>query len=74
MIPGGFKELVREQTKEAVLGALSGLGDVIVELSYSIALLGGGLCIIFSTAGWDKGKRWTGILVVGYTLIKLLLG
>lgn len=70
----GIKEHVREQTKEAIFGAAGGLMDVIVESAYSIALIGGGLSILFYVAGWNKGKRITGILVLGYTLIKLLLG
>lgn len=70
----GLKETVRAQTREIMIEALKGLGDVIVDLSYSIALVGGGLTLILSIAGWEQGKRWTGILAVGYVLIKLLLG
>lgn len=70
----GLKEHSREAVKEIVIGALSGLKDVAVDLSYSIALVGGGLSIILYVGGWEKGKRWTSLLVVGYTLIKYLVG
>lgn len=69
-----IKEHIREQTREMVVEMLKGLGDVIVDLSYSIALVGGGLALILSVAGWDQGKKWAGILTVGYVIIKLLLG
>lgn len=76
MIPfdGGVKQYVRSQAKEMILGAFEGAGDVIVDCAYSIALIGGGLSILFHVVGWSKGKRVTGILVLGYTLIKYLLG
>lgn len=69
-----LKEQAQEATKEIALGILSGIKDVVVELAYSIALIGGGLSIVLHMAGWEKGKRWTGILTVSYALIKLLLG
>lgn len=53
----GLKEHSREAVKEIVLGALSGLKDVAVDLSYSIALVGGGLSIILYVVGF--GKRET---------------
>ncbi|KGE16246.1 hypothetical protein [Paenibacillus wynnii] len=69
-----IKEQSREATKEILIGAFVGLKDVVVDMSYSIALIGGGLSIVLYVAGWTKGKRWTSLLVVGYTLIKYLLG
>lgn len=76
MLPfdGGIKQHIRSQAREMILGVLEGVGDVIVDCAYSIALIGGGLSILFHLAGWEKGKRWTGILVLGYTLVKYLLG
>lgn len=69
-----IRKHARAQVKEVIMGSLAGIGDVVVDLAYSVALVGGGLSIILHVAGWGKGKRWTGILVVGYTLIKYLLG
>lgn len=70
----GLKEHSREAVKEIIFGAIAGLKDVVIDLSYSIALIGGGLSIVLYVSGWEKGKRWTSLLVVGYTLIKYLLG
>lgn len=67
---------VREHTRsvayDTVVGLFEGFGDLLVDLSYSIALIGGGLAIILHVAGWDKGARWAGMLTVGYVLIKYL--
>jgi hypothetical protein len=68
------REKSEEMTREIVLGILDALRDIVVDLSYSIALVGGGLCIIFKVAGWDDGYKWAGILSVAYVLIKFLLG
>lgn len=71
-------ESVQESTRslayDTAMGFLKGCADLLVDMSYSIALIGGGLCIIFQVAGWDKGYRWAGILTVAYVLIKFILG
>lgn len=64
----------RALTEDIALGILEGLRDIIVDLSYSIALIGGGLAIILHVAGFERGKRIAGILTVSYVLIKYLLG
>ncbi|MEF3309324.1 M23 family metallopeptidase [Paenibacillus sp. GYB004] len=64
----------RSFTYKVLLGFLEGVRDLVVDLSYSIALIGGGLAIILHVAGWEKGTRWAGILTVSYVLIKYLLG
>ena len=69
-----IREWSRHQATEAILGALDAVRDVIVELSFSIALVGSGLCLLFWVVGWRDGKRWTGILCLAYVIIKLLLG
>lgn len=70
----GIRDQARSKAYNFVLGVMEGLRDLVVDMSYTIALLGGGLCIIFHVAGWDKGMRWAGILTVAYVLIKYLLG
>lgn len=64
----------RDFIYDTVLGIFEGMRDLIVDLSYSIALIGAGLSVIFHIAGWKDGKRWAGILTVAYVLIKYLLG
>jgi hypothetical protein len=68
------KDKARDFIYDTAIGILEGLRDLIVDLSYSIALIGGGLAIILHIAGWEKGKNWAGILTVAYVLIKYLLG
>jgi hypothetical protein len=74
LMPDSVKESAKEQTMEIILGTLEALRDIVVELSGSIALVGGGLCILLYVAGWRDGLRWTGILSVANLLIKFLLG
>lgn len=66
-------ESMEHKAYDITLGILAGLRDLIVDLSYSVALIGGGLTIIFHVAGWPDGKRWAGVLTVAYVLIKYLL-
>lgn len=65
-------EHVRSILYDTFMGFLQGVGDLLIDLSYSIALIGGGMCIIFHVAGWAAGKRWAGILTVAYVFIKYL--
>lgn len=72
------KESVREgaesMTKEIAAGIMDALKDLAVDMAYSVALVGGGLCIIFKVAGWDNGYKWAGILSVAFVFIRYLLG
>jgi hypothetical protein len=72
------KESVRQgaesMTKEIAAGILDALGGLILDMSYGVALVGSGLCIVFKVAGWDGGYKWAGILVVAYVFIRYLLG
>lgn len=72
MIP--VREWAEEKATEVILGTLDAVAHVLVDLSYSIALVGSGLCILFWVVGWDGGKKWVGILLLAYALITLLLG
>ncbi|MCI3922511.1 hypothetical protein MO973_19960 [Paenibacillus sp. TRM 82003] len=72
--PEGMKGWAKEQVQEALIGALEALRDVVVDLSYSIALVGGGVCILLWISGWRDGKRWSGILLMAHILISFLLG
>lgn len=71
---GSTAEKVKETTKEVVIEVLVALGELIVDLAMAIALIGGGLCILFKVAGWDDGFKWAGILFLANVLIKYLLG
>jgi hypothetical protein len=72
------KESVRlgaeNMTKEIVAGIMDALRDTVLDMSYAIALIGGGLCIVFKVAGWDGGYKWAGMLAVAFVFIRYLLG
>lgn len=69
-----LRDWSQEAVKEMVLGGLDALRTITVEMSYSIALIGSGLCLLFWVVGWTDGKKWVGVLLLSYVLIKLLLG
>lgn len=69
-----MKEWAKEQTQEIIVGALEAVGIALVQASYSIALVGGGICILFWLSGWRDGNRWAGILFMMHVLIKFLFG
>ncbi|MFD0697493.1 hypothetical protein ACFQZT_25795 [Paenibacillus sp. GCM10027628] len=64
----------RSVAYDTAMGYIKGVGDLLIDLSYCIALIGAGLCIILHVAGWEKCARWARILTVAYVLIKYLLG
>lgn len=66
------QEHARSILYDTVIGFFEGLGDLLVDMSYVIALLGSGMCIIFHVAGWEKGMKWAGILTVAYVFIKFI--
>lgn len=68
------KESARQYVYDTAIGILEGLKDLLLDLSYSIALIGGGLAIILHVAGWKDGGRWAGILTAAYVLIKYIVG
>jgi murein DD-endopeptidase MepM/ murein hydrolase activator NlpD len=68
------QEKARSFVYDFAIGTLNGIRDFVVDMSYSIALIGGGLAIILHVAGWERGTRIAGMLTVGYVLIKYLLG
>lgn len=72
-ITNGIRSWAREQTTDILLGVLDSIRNVLIDFSYSATLVGCGLCILFWVVGWDKGKKWAGILFLSNVLIKFLL-
>jgi murein DD-endopeptidase MepM/ murein hydrolase activator NlpD len=68
------EEIMRDKTQEVLWGLAQGLQDFLLEASFAIALVGGGLCILLKVVGWDQGYKWAGILLLANTLIRYLLG
>jgi hypothetical protein len=73
-ITGSLKEWAKDQTTDVIKGILESIRDVFVDSSYSVALVGGGICILLWMGGWDNGKKWAGILLMSHVLIRFLLG
>jgi len=69
-----MKEAFKEAIIELLKMALSSLGHWIVGVSYSLALVGGTISVLLYVAGWSKGMRWTGILVVAHVILKTVIG
>lgn len=69
-----FGDMANEYAKEALIEGLKALGEIIVELSGAIGLVGAGLMIIMQVAGYKDGNKWAGSLFVLSILIKYILG
>lgn len=78
MMDLGIKEAVKtavhESVAEMVTGAMRHLLTELTGAAYIITLLGGTICIILYVAGWEKGIRYTGIMFVGYILLRAVTG
>jgi hypothetical protein len=46
--------------------------DIVVNASYEIALVGGGICVLLHIAGWRDGLRAVGVLMVGHVVVRIL--
>lgn len=67
-----LKEESADMTKQIILGVFDGLGDILVDLIYSISLVGGGILILLKVAGYDDGYKYAGVLFVAHVLIRYL--
>lgn len=67
------REWVKREFKEILFGVWDATREFLVDVSFTVALIGGGICILMWVAGWKDGFRWTGILFVGNVLIRFLL-
>jgi hypothetical protein len=69
-----IKEYAKQQVQDAVMGALEAIGQILVEASFSLALVGGGICTLLWLGGWKNGARWIGILIMAHVVIRVLIG
>jgi hypothetical protein len=74
LIGNHAKAAAKDSVKEWVSGALEALGELLVELTYAITLVGGGILIILGAVGMQGTKRKVGMLLTGHVLIKYLIG
>lgn len=69
------KESAKQHIHDLIITFLLAAADVLKEVSYSVALIGGGICIIvWAVAGVKRAGKLFGVLVLAYGLIRLLLG
>lgn len=73
-IGGHIKEQAKESTQEAISGVLEALGETVVDMSYSIALIGGGILILLKQVGFEHRWLKPGVLFLLHVLIRFLLG
>lgn len=69
-----MKEAFKEAIIELLKASLSSLGHWVTGVSYSLALVGGTISVLFYVAGWSKGMRCTGVLVVAHVILKTIFG
>jgi hypothetical protein len=62
------------ETKLELIGWLQGLGETVADLSYTIALIGGGILIVLRVAGMTRATKYFGVLQVTHLMIRFLLG
>ena len=69
-----MKEAFKEAIIELLKTAFSSLGHWITGASYSLALVGGTISVLLYVAGWSKGMRCTGVLLVAHVILKTIFG
>lgn len=74
LVTSPVSEWAKEQVKDSVIGGLQAVGELLLDFSYSVALVGGVVCILLWLSGWRSGNRWAGILFMAHVLIRFLLG
>lgn len=71
-------EVVKEAVKESVSSFFSDLFwsvfSGLASISYAMVLVGGAICVILYVAGWERGLRWLGVMIVIHILLKAIAG
>lgn len=69
------KEQAADLFTDVILGFLEALADISVQLSYSVALIGGAILIILKvTTGSRRMSKWFICLMMVHLLVNLILG
>lgn len=74
MVGDHIKEKAKESTQEAINGVFEALGEAVVDISYSAALIGGGILILLKQVGFEHRWLKPGVLILAHVLIRFLLG
>ncbi len=71
-------EVVQEAVKESASSFFSNLFwsvfSGLASISYAVVLVGGAICVILYVAGWERGLRWLGVMIVIHILLKAIAG
>jgi hypothetical membrane protein len=68
-------EAARDHFRDALAGFALALLDVIKDISFTVALIGGGICIIvYAVTGIRRAGKIGGLLVLIHVLIRVLIG
>lgn len=74
----GAKETIRENakatTKEVIIGALQGVGELVMDVLYSATLVGTGALIIARAVGYTPASKYIGLLPLIFVLVRYLFG
>ena len=74
----GAVEGVAEKATDAVFAHLAEKAAFmkadLIDTSQTLVLVGGTICVVLYVAGWEKGMKYTGIMFVGYVLLRAVLG
>ena len=73
-----MKEMAESAIKQAVRAYFTDVWAYVkadlISTSYLLVLIGGTICIILYVAGWEKGMKYLGIMLVAHILIRAILG
>jgi hypothetical protein len=62
------------ETKREIMSYLKALLETTAELSYGIALIGGGILVVLRIAGMTRATKYFGVLQVSHILVRALMG
>lgn len=66
------KEIIRQQIEEGFISASDILIDILVDIAYGVALLGGGVLVLLRAAGMTRASKYFTVLQVGYILLRAM--
>lgn len=70
-----IKDQAADFFTDVILGFLEALVDITVQLSYSVALIGGAILLVLGvTTDTKRFKRWFGIVMIANFLIQFIFG
>lgn len=70
----GAKEAAKEAVQEQIYIFLQAAGEVVLELTYAVTLIGCAALIILKVAGYKDGYRHAGVLFVVNVMLRLVMG